>query len=62
MQRSAHMDGNIALIVEKARSSWLKNVEVLELLENFGAAGLAVCQEPPVRPEGAFPEAELQWN
>ena len=43
---------NVAAIVEKARSSWLKNNEVLDLLEGYVAAGLSVCQEPPVRPEG----------
>lgn len=43
---------NVAAIVEKARTSWLKNNEVLDLLEGYVAAGLSVCQEPPVRPEG----------
>jgi hypothetical protein len=44
---------SVAAVVEKARSSWLKNNEVLELLEGFETAGLSVCQEPPVQPPGA---------
>ncbi|KAL4443670.1 hypothetical protein ABPG75_011407 [Micractinium tetrahymenae] len=43
---------SIAQIVDKARTSWLKNHEVLELLQEYANAGLSVCQEPPVRPEG----------
>ncbi|KAI3428162.1 hypothetical protein D9Q98_006544 [Chlorella vulgaris] len=43
---------SVAAVVEKARSSWLKNNEVLELLEGFETAGLSVCQEPPVQPPG----------
>ena len=44
---------SVAAIVDKARTSWLKNNEVLELLESYAAAGLSVCAEPPVRPAGA---------
>ncbi len=49
----ATVAASIAQIVDKARTSWLKNHEVLELLQEYANAGLAVCHEPPVRPEGA---------
>lgn len=49
----ATVAASIAQIVDKARTSWLKNHEVLELLQEYANAGLTVCQEPPVRPEGA---------
>ncbi|KAL4447236.1 hypothetical protein ABPG77_007269 [Micractinium sp. CCAP 211/92] len=48
----ATVAASIAQIVDKARTSWLKNHEVLELLQEYANAGLAVCHEPPVRPEG----------
>lgn len=49
----AAVAASIAQIVDKARTSWLKNHEVLELLQEYANAGLTVCHEPPVRPEGA---------
>ncbi|GAB4817845.1 hypothetical protein N2152v2_004891 [Parachlorella kessleri] len=39
-------------IIAKARASWLKNPEVVDILENFRHYRLAVSSEPPVQPAG----------
>ncbi|KAK9809816.1 hypothetical protein WJX73_009573 [Symbiochloris irregularis] len=39
-------------ILLKARASWLKNTEVLELLNNYRGYDLPVSHEPPSKPDG----------
>lgn len=43
---------NIREIIVKARTSWLKNTEVMELLRNHEAYGLPVGREAPDCPGG----------
>lgn len=42
-------------VLSKARVSWLKNTEVLDVLHNFRSYGFVVSQEPPCKPPGAGP-------
>ena len=43
---------NVREVLLKAKSSWLKNTEVCDVLENYVEYGLPVSREPPSRPPG----------
>lgn len=51
-QEVAHMPSHMREVVTKARTSWLKNSEVYDILVNYSAYGLPVGAEAPHCPGG----------
>lgn len=43
-------------ILTKARTSWLRNQEVVDLLSRYRQYGFRVSKEPPQKPPGTFSE------
>ena len=41
-------------ILTKARTSWLRNQEVVDLLSRYRQYGFRVSKEPPQKPPGTF--------
>ena len=49
---------NVREVLLKAKTSWLKNTEVCDVLENYVEYGLPVSREPPSRPPGRLPATQ----
>ncbi len=47
--QSKHIRG----LISKARTSWLKNTEVIDILQNFKSFGFKLNRETPICPPGA---------
>ena len=52
LQPSPAIPKQVRDILVKARSSWLRNTEVCDLLEHYAAYGFDVSNEPPEKPPG----------
>ena len=52
LEPSAELPEQVNEVFVKARSCWLKNPEVADLLENYSAYGIPVSAKPPVQPAG----------
>lgn len=59
-QETHPLPASVREIVIKARTSWLKNADVLDILLNFQSYGLPVAKEPPNSPPGKKALLEFQ--
>lgn len=52
---------HIRSFLVRAQTHWLKNTEVLSILQEYDACGLTVSSEPPVRPPGVLTPKYRSW-
>jgi hypothetical protein len=58
---AAELGEHVMEIVKKAESSWLKNEEVLAVLEKFQGLDLSWPQQAATQPEGMWIGLDSRW-